>query len=146
VRPIPRPAIDLIAVFEGFSGTPYVCAGGYTTIGYGHVIRDHERFDEPSTQDQGRTLLRKHAGIAARGVAALTHVPLTDGEYGVLVSFVFNLGAGNYQRSTLRMKLNRGEYIAAAEEFWKWRRAGGIILRGLVRRHPAEKAMFLGAP
>ena len=47
------------------------------------------------------------------------------------------------QRSTLRMKLNRGEYLGAADEFPKWRRAGGRILAGLVRRRAAERALFL---
>jgi len=50
---------------------------------------------------------------------------------------------GVLQRSTLRMKLNRGEFQNAADEFPKWRMAGGRILAGLVRRRAAEETLFL---
>jgi lysozyme len=60
-----------------------------------------------------------------------------------LVSFAFNVGLGNLQSSTLRMKYNRGDYDGAAEEFLKWTKAGGKVLNGLVRRREAERALFL---
>ena len=68
---------------------------------------------------------------------------LTENQFSALVSFTFNLGAGALQRSTLRMKLNRGEVQGAADEFPKWLIAGGRILAGLVRRRAAERALFL---
>ncbi|NQV59039.1 MAG: lysozyme, partial [Alphaproteobacteria bacterium] len=58
-------------------------------------------------------------------------------------SFTFNLGSGRLQGSTLRMKANRGDMLGAADEFPKWRRAGGRILRGLVRRRAEERALWL---
>jgi lysozyme len=60
-----------------------------------------------------------------------------------LCSFVYNLGSGNFQSSTLRAKLNREEYEGAALEFPKWRRAGGKILKGLVARRKVEQSLFL---
>jgi lysozyme len=41
------------------------------------------------------------------------------------------------------MKYNRGDYDGAAEEFLKWNKAGGKVLKGLVRRREAERALFL---
>jgi lysozyme len=63
--------------------------------------------------------------------------------YSSLASIIYNIGSGNFQRSTLRMKLNRGWYEAAADEFPKWRRAGGRILKGLVKRRAKERELFL---
>ena len=60
-----------------------------------------------------------------------------------MLSFTFNLGSGALQRSTLRMKLNRGEYKLAADEFLKWAKAGGITLNGLMLRRKAEQSLFL---
>ena len=56
---------------------------------------------------------------------------------------MYNLGSGNLQSSTLRTKLNRGDYDGAANEFPKWRRAGGKILKGLVLRREMERSLFL---
>ena len=53
------------------------------------------------------------------------------------------VGLGNLQASTLRAKLNRGEYEGAANEFPKWRKAGGRVLAGLVRRRADEKNLFM---
>jgi lysozyme len=61
-----------------------------------------------------------------------------------LVSFSFNLGLGTLQRSTLRQKHNRGDYEGAAEEFLKYTKAGGKVLKGLVNRRNDERALYLG--
>jgi lysozyme len=61
-----------------------------------------------------------------------------------LVSFSFNLGLGTLQRSTLRLKHNRGDYEGAAEEFLKYTKAGGNVLKGLVNRRNDERALYLG--
>jgi lysozyme len=65
-------------------------------------------------------------------------------EFSSLCSFIYNVGSGNFQSSTMRMKLNRLDYGGAADEFPKWRKSAGRILPGLVRRRAAEKALFLG--
>ena len=77
------------------------------------------------------------------GVFKVRLMLISDNQFSALVSFTFNVEAGALQRSTLRMKLNRGEYQNAADEFPKWRMAGGRILAGLVRRRAAERALFL---
>lgn len=143
MRDTPQDAIDLIKVFEGFSPTIYLCPAGVPTIGYGHVVRKGEfRSNARITTEQGEVLLQKDVQWAERSVLRLVSIPLTDGQYGALVSFTFNLGSGRLQSSTLRMKLNRGDCEGAANEFWKWRRAGGRILPGLVRRRAAETTLF----
>jgi lysozyme len=145
MRPVPDAAITLIKHFEGFSPTAYRDAAGFLTIGYGHLVRDGDDLSFTLTEAQADALLRQDITIAARSVLRLVTVPLSDGQYGALVSFRFNLGGGALQRSTLRAKLNREEYREAADQFRYWVWAGGKRLRGLVRRREAERQMFMQA-
>ena len=98
---------------------------------------------EPITEAEAEALLIRDLESSEGWVRRLIKTALTENQYSALTSFTFNVGAGALQRSTLRMKLNRGEYQGAADEFPKWRIAGGRILAGLVRRRTAEKALFL---
>jgi lysozyme len=145
MRTISETGLDLIKHFEGFSKTIYICPAGYPTIGYGHVIRNDEndRFSDGIDQEQGEELLRRDAQVAERAVLRLITVPLTDGQFDALVSFTFNLGSGALQRSTLRSRLNRQEYVSAAEEFRRWVWADGHKLKGLIKRREAEKVLFV---
>jgi len=134
--------LELIKDFEGFQSEPYLCPGGYWTIGYGHVIHARDRLRYPITREQAEQLLRKDVRVAEAAVIRLITVSLSAGQCDALVSFTFNLGAGALQRSTLRRKLNRGEYEAVPEEFMRWVFAGGRRLAGLVRRRRAEVARY----
>ena len=117
---------------------------GYPTIGYGHVVLAHEQdqFATGITPAQATELLRQDVRIAERAVLRLISVPLTDGQFDALVSFTFNLGAGALQRSTLRLKANRGEHESVPAELMKWVWAAGKKLPGLVRRRQAEGACY----
>jgi lysozyme len=87
-------------------------------------------------------ILRKDLNRFEAGVLRLIKVELTQGQFDALVSFSFNVGLGNLQNSTLRMKINRGDYEGAAEQFLVWTKAGGKVLKGLVIRRTHEKEMF----
>ncbi len=136
--------IDIIKYFEGFSATPYVCAGGYNTIGYGHVIKASEKFDAPINKEQATLLLEKDVQHSKKAVCEFIYIRLETHQRDALVSFTYNLGAGALQRSTLRRKVNRGEYRLAAREFSRWVYAGGKKLNGLVRRRYVESQLFEG--
>ena len=145
--PINVAGLELIKVFEGFSPTVYRDPVGIPTIGYGSTwdaAGERMTMDHPPISDvDAERLLRRDVRHAEDAVRRLILFPLTANEFSSLVSFTYNLGSGNLQRSTLRMKLNRGDILGAADEFPKWRRAGGRVLRGLVRRRAAERALFL---
>lgn len=89
-------------------------------------------------------LLKSDLARFERGVDRLITVPLRQNQFDALVSFSFNLGLGTLQRSTLRQKVNRGEFEDAAEEFMKFVKAGGKVFRGLVIRRTDERNLFLG--
>jgi lysozyme len=88
-------------------------------------------------------ILAKDLARFESGVQRLCPSGLTTGRFGALVSFAFNVGLGNLQNSTLRMKHNRGEFEGAAEEFLKWNKAGGKELKGLTTRRKDERALYL---
>lgn len=60
------------------------------------------------------------------------------GRLGALVSWTFNLGPGNLRASTLRRKINAGEWGEVPAQIMRWNKAGGVVLRGLTRRRQAE--------
>ena len=143
MRYVTQNCIDLVKHFEGFRSRVYLCAGGYPTIGYGHLIRSGEDFSLGISKEQAEILLARDLESSERAVLRLTTVPLSDGQFDALVSFVFNLGSGCYQRSTLRKKVNREEHLDASNTFWMYRRAGGKIQKGLVLRREEERKLYL---
>jgi lysozyme len=86
-------------------------------------------------------LLRQDLQRFTLGVDRLCPVT-TDGQKSALVSFSFNVGLGNLQRSSVRMRHNRGDYEGAAEAFMMWTKAGGRELPGLVKRRLDEKNLY----
>ena len=138
--------IHMIKHHEGVRNEPYQDPIGLWTVGVGHLIGNGKSlpksWNKTFTDQEVDDLLRADLDRFEAGIERLTSVPLTQGQFDALVSFSFNVGLGNYQASTLRSKLNRGDYEGAANEFPKWRRAGGKILQGLVNRRKDEKNLF----
>lgn len=141
MRHTTQEGLDLIKNFEGFRPTLYTCPGGKPTIGYGHVVKKHEGFTKIS-RDQAENLLRRDVEAAEHAVTRLVDVPLTDGQYSALVSFVFNLGSGAFQASTLRRKINCRLHAEAPKQLRRWVWAGGKKLRGLEKRRAAESKLY----
>ncbi len=149
MRPVPAAALDLIRTFEGCRLAPYHDCVGFPTIGYGRLLAREKGADlsrwpviDPATAN---TYLAEDAQTAARSVAKFITVPLTDGQYAALIDFVFNLGAGQLQLSTLRAVINRGEVSEAPRQILRWCYAGAVKLPGLVRRRQAETAIWAAA-
>ena len=150
--------IEMIKHHEGVRTTPYRCPALLWTVGVGRVIDPNhirvkleERKNLPIPDGWNRTLsmdevnklLEEDLVRFEAGVRRLCPDGLTVGRLGALTSFAFNVGLGNLQRSTLRMKHNRGEYDDAAEAFLDWTKAGGKVLKGLVSRRNDERALYL---
>ena len=159
---------DLMHRYEGFRNKPYLCPAHIWTIGYGHVLyQDQIRLpvvrvegkDVPMirkeyplkpednrvwTKEEINELFRVDVATFERGVLRLVPGCVgRQGSFDALVSISFNFGLGNLQRSTIRMKANRGDWEGAAEAFMVWTKGGGKVLLGLVKRREAEKALFL---
>jgi GH24 family phage-related lysozyme (muramidase) len=159
---------DLMHRYEGFRSKPYLCPAHIWTIGYGHVLYQEQislpvartpekpakmiRKEMPLKQEHNRvwttteidTLFRNDVAAFERGVLRLVPTCVgRQGSFDALVSFAFNAGLGNLQRSTIRMKANREDWEGAAEAFMMWTKGGGKVLPGLVKRREAEVKLFL---
>lgn len=133
--------LNIIKFFEGFSPIAYLCPAGYSTIGYGHLIKQNEVF-ESITLAEAEELLIKDLRKAESSVKKLIYQPLNENQFSALVSFTFNLGSGALQASTLRQMINRGEFEDLDKQFIRWVIAGGRKLKGLIRRREAEAELF----
>ena len=140
--------IRMIKHHEGVRQQPYQDPIGLWTVGVGHLIGDGkklpEEWNKTFTMEEVDNILKDDLARFERGVNTLIPITrLTQNQFDALVSFSFNVGLGNLQASTLRQKLNRGDYEGAGNEFPKWRKAGGKVLPGLVRRRADEKNLFM---
>jgi len=140
--------IALIKHHEGVRLKPYQDCVKLWTVGVGHLIGDGKslspEWNKVFTMEEVDGILRKDLARFEQGVSKFCPVQLTQGEFDALISFSFNLGLGVLQRSTLRQKIIRNDKKGAAEEFTKYVRAGGKIIKGLVTRRNDEKQLFLG--
>ena len=135
--------IEFIKQWEGFAAQPYIDAVGIETIGYGHVIRQGENFPQGLYEEEATQLLIRDLERFETHVLRNVEVPISQSQFDALVSFCYNVGTGNFDKSTLKRKLNDYDYDGAADEFQRWNRAGGKVLTGLHRRRHAEAEMFL---
>lgn len=132
--------IPIIKQYEGLKLEAYLCPAGIPTIGYGHTRG--VKLGQKISAAQAEVFLDHDYEEAEDAVKRLITVPLNDNQLGALTSFVFNLGEGRLLGSTLRRKLNSGDYKGAAAEFDKWVYSGGKKLNGLITRRAAERKLF----
>jgi len=135
--------LDLIKSFEGLRLSAYRCPADIPTIGYGTT--SGVKMGDTITKERAEEMLREDVKRFEDQVLRLVKVPLTQGQFDALTSFVYNLGPGNLSNSTLLRLLNAGDYKGAAAQFDRWNKAGGKVLAGLARRRAAERALFEGA-
>jgi lysozyme len=134
--------LRLIEESEGLRTDAYPDSRGVWTIGYGHTLG--VRPGDCCDRAQAAAWLLEDAAAAEAAVVRQVAAPLSQGQFDALVDFVFNLGEGALQGSTLRRKLNARDYEGAAAELPKWCHAGSAVLPGLVARRARERALFEG--
>jgi GH24 family phage-related lysozyme (muramidase) len=138
--------IALIKQFEGFRARAYQDVVGKWTIGYGHLIRAFEMakyINAALTEAEASALLLSDVATAEIYLNGVLPA-LNQSQFDALCSFIFNLGLGAFEKSTLLMLCKQGKYDAAANEFKRWSFAGNVRSAGLMRRRLAERDLFLG--
>jgi len=139
---INQSGLDLLRQFEQFRSAPYKDQGGKLTIGYGHLIKTGESFTV-LTQTQANALLAKDVALAEAALRRRVKVELNENQYAAVVCWIFNLGEGNLQQSTLLLKLNALAFDDVPGEILRWHRVDNKPSRGLIRRRAAEAMLFL---
>ncbi len=137
-------AAELIMRFEGCQLKAYKCPAGVWTIGYGSTKNVKEGM--VITEQEAFARLMNDMQEAGATVEKFVTVPLNDNQFAALVSFVFNVGSGNFRGSTMLRMINSKQYLVAAEQFNRWNKAGNQVLSGLTRRRAAERALFETKP
>lgn len=142
---ISKNGLELIKKYEGLRLNAYKDPAGILTIGYGHT-----KTVKPGmtiNKEMAELLLKIDVIDAENAVRDLVDIELSQNQFDALVSFVFNIGRRNFERSTLLKRLNENKILEAGEEFMKWTKArqpGGFKeLPGLVKRRAEEKSLFL---
>jgi lysozyme len=151
--------LKMIKHHEGVRTKPYQCPALLWTVGVGHVIDpNHARvpiadrkslpipsaWDRTLSMDEVDDILQKDLARFVAGVLRLCPETVNNQNHlDALVSFSFNVGLGNLQKSQVRMKYNRGDFDGAMDELLTWNKAGGKVLKGLDSRRKDEKALFL---
>ncbi len=138
--------LGILENFEGLSLKPYYCPAGKATIGFGSTYYEDGTkvriSDSPITIERAKALKLNALKVFEVGVLKKTKVYLNQEMFDALVCFCYNLGLSNFQVSTLRMKLNRGEYSEVYTEFLRWNKVNGKTYNGLVKRRKAEADLF----
>lgn len=132
----------LIRKSEGLRLKAYRDGGGVLTIGYGHCGPDVSE-GKKITVDEAEALLSADANHACDSVLKLTNGVVSQGQLDALTDFVFNLGSGKLQSSTLLKKHRAGNYAGAAAEFSRWIYDAGKIATGLIKRRACETHLYL---
>jgi len=141
-------AAALCRPFEGLRLQPYICPAGYPTIGYGTVWKpdgskvtmEHAPISKETAEAWLVHELRHNylAGVlkASPGLLARPRA------LGAMTDFAYNLGVARYRASTLRKRVDAGDWEDAKAQLMLWTRGGGRVLPGLVRRRAAEAALL----
>ena len=135
-----RKGIEFIKAHEGLRLDAYLCPAGVPTIGYGHTY--NVKIGDRITAEQAEMLLIGDLIVAETEVNRYG-LHLTQNQFDALVSFVFNVGAGNFRNSTLlkRLKANPND-PDIANQFKRWVYSDGKVLPGLVRRRNEEAKLY----
>lgn len=141
-----KESLDLIKEFEGLRLTAYRCPAGVLTIGYGHTSAAGAPVVKPGmkiTEAEAEAILRRDLRKYEVAVDSAVLGPMTHNQRGALVSLCYNIGSVAFRRSTAVRRMSAGNYAGAAEALTWFNKANGRVLRGLVRRREAERALFL---
>ena len=138
--------IGLISSFEDTKLKAYDDGVGVWTIGTGTVIYPNGvkvKKGDVCTVEQAKTYFTHDLKQFEKTVNDSVKVDLTQNQFDALVSLTYNIGSTAFKNSTLLKKLNAKDYAGAADQFLVWNRGGGKVLKGLVRRREAERALFI---
>ena len=134
--------ISLIKKFEGCKLEAYLDAVDVPTIAYGRT--KDVKIGDICTQQQAEDWLEEELVEYEGYVNEAVKVELTQPQFDSLVSWTYNLGPSNLNRSSMLRVLNTSDYDNVPEQIMRWNKAGGRVLAGLVRRREAEAEMFKG--
>jgi len=135
--------IKLIKDSEGCKLKAYKCPAGIWTIGYGQTKGVKEGMvwtQQQADEDIIKTALQAfNEAIKASPILTTANME----KQAAIADFVYNLGITNYNKSTLKLRVDKGNWVSASTEIKKWNKSNGTILNGLVKRRQLEADLLL---
>ena len=136
--------IALIKKHEGLRLTAYLCPAGVWTIGYGHTTNPRVLPGMCITEEEAQRLLIEDLRRFERAVYGSVTAPINQNQFDAFVSLAFNIGAGAFRSSTALKRHNAGEEPSqVADAILWWKKGGGKVLQGLVKRRADEAALYM---
>jgi lysozyme len=137
----------LITKFEGFSAKPYLCSAKVPTIGYGNTYYTNGKkvtlLDKPITETEAFEMFKTIADKFADKVSKLVTYPINQNQFNSLVSLSYNIGIAAFQLSTLLKMVNENaNNPKIKDQFLRWNKAGGKVVRGLTLRRNEEAFIY----
>ena len=137
---------NVIKYYEGCKLEAYICSAKIPTIGFGNTFYADGKpvkMGDRITLKQAEDLLPNIVLKFAQGVDRLVKRELLQCEFDALVSFAYNCGLGNLEKSNLLREVNKkGSALKIETEFLKWNKGGGKVLEGLTRRRKTEALLY----
>jgi len=135
-----KKGLQIIKHYEGFRAKAYYCPANVLTIGYGTTAGVTKNM--VVTEAMAEKLLQADVKKFEDAINAAVKVKINQDQFDALVSFVYNVGAGNFRSSTLLKLLNQGRFDLVDDQFGRWNKGGGRVLAGLTKRRATEATLF----
>lgn len=132
----------MVPNFEGMVLRGYKDPIGIVTACAGHTKT--AILGKPYSREECEILLIDDLLEHAEGVNKCVKTKLTPGQMAASVSFAYNVGVRKFCESTMAKLLNAQQFSAACAQLSLWTKAGGRVLKGLVTRRAAERAVCEG--
>jgi lysozyme len=147
VTKVGEKGLALIKKFEGFKAKPYICSGGAKTIGYGSTYYPNgtrvTMNDKAITEGQASTMLMNILTSYEKSVDSFCRDDINQNQFDALCAFAYNVGVNALKNSTLLKKVNKNpQDVTIRNEFLKWNKAAGKVLKGLTNRRVAEANLY----
>lgn len=136
--------LEFIGKHEGLRLTAYpdpATGGEPWTIGYGHT--GGVKQGDTCTEEQALAWLRQDVAWAEKCLSNSVKGNLTQNQIDACISLIYNIGCGNFGKSSVLRELNADNDLAAASAFMLWNKAAGKVMAGLTKRRTDEMNLFL---
>src|SRR5690606_5424093 len=130
----------LVAGWEGKRNDPYEDIVAVQTVCYGATRVPMRRYSDAECDEMLADALGDFAAAVLARNPELRQRPHL---LAAATSLAYNIGEAGYRRSSAARRFSQGRWREGCDAILLWNRAGGKVVRGLVNRRRAERAICL---
>jgi lysozyme len=129
----------LITPWEGIFTKPYFDIVGVKTVCIGATAAEGVDLNRTYTIPECKDMLVKSLPKYDNGIRSCVTREMPDSVRVAMISATYNIGIAGFCRSTMRVRINTGDFAGACDALLAWNRAGGRVVKGLDNRRRAER-------